>query len=639
MFEKYNERARRALFFARYEASKLESRVIESEHILLGLLREGEETFSEIFRRFQVEPEDIRREIEGGRVFAEHVSSTAELPLSEESKKILAYAYHEAEGMRHATVGAEHLLLGILRVEGCTAMRILAQHGFDVYSVREEVLVIAKEREAAQRKKELPFLTEYGRDLTALAAEQTFDPLISRDEEVDRIIQILSRRTKNNPILLGEPSVGTAIVEGLAQRIIEGRVPIFLANKRIMALDLSLVVAGTKDRGQSEERLKGILKELKGSKEQLIVFIDEIHSLIGAGSTEGSLDAANILKPALSRGEISCIGATTLKEYRKYIEQDRSLLQRFEPIQIAPPTDEETLEILGRMKDNYERFHAVTYSDAALRAAVSQSSRYITDRPQPRKAIDVIDEAGALVKLRRAQNLRRLEQEIRQTIMGMKAAIVDKDFQRAVDLREREIELREDLERMNHLDDEQQVTERDIEDAIAAIKGRLAVIEQVPSHVPPLTDLPNILVFLSYAREDYEHAVMLYEQLTNRGLHLWMDKKDLLGGMSWQLELRNEIKKADLILICLSKNAVKKRGFIHAEMSIAVEMAKERPKGDIYIIPLRLEADLEDDEIPPGLSEYHYIDMFEEGAIDRVLASIDYQLKRRAGKPNPSPEK
>src|SRR5436305_5907882 len=226
MFEKYNEKARRALFFARYEASKLGSRVIESEHILLGILREGEETVSEIFRRFQVKPEDIRREIEGERVFVERISSTAELPLSEESKKILAYASHEAESMLHATVGSEHLLIGLLRVEGCTAMRILAQHGFDVYTVREEVLAIAKEREASQQKKELPFLSEYGRDLTSLATDQPSDPLIGRDEEVDRIIQILSRRTKNNPILLGEPGAGKpAIVEGLASASSRGGCP------------------------------------------------------------------------------------------------------------------------------------------------------------------------------------------------------------------------------------------------------------------------------------------------------------------------------------------------------------------------------------------------------------------------------
>jgi ATP-dependent Clp protease ATP-binding subunit ClpC len=477
MFEKYNEKARRALFFARYEASKLGSRVIESEHILLGILREGEETVSEIFRRFQVKPEDIRREIEGERVFVERISSTAELPLSEESKKILAYASHEAESMLHATVGSEHLLIGILRVEGCTAMRILAQHGFDVYTVREEVLAIAKEREASQQKKELPFLSEYGRDLTALATEQSFDPLIGRDEEVDRIIQILSRRTKNNPILLGEPGVGkTAIVEGLAQRIVEGRVPIFLANKRIMALDLSLIVAGTKYRGQFEERLKGILKELKESRE-LIVFIDEIHSLIGAGSAEGSLDAANILKPALSRGEISCIGATTLKEYRKYIEKDRSLLRRFQAIQVNPPTPEQTQEILEGIKDRYESFHKVRYRPEALRTAIYQSSRYIPDRHLPDKAIDVIDEAGARVKLRRVrdtQNLRRLEQEIRQVVKEMKVAISDKDFERAVYLREREIELREDLERMSAAADETgvlEVTRHDIEEVISSWTG------------------------------------------------------------------------------------------------------------------------------------------------------------------------
>ncbi|MFY9825008.1 MAG: ATP-dependent Clp protease ATP-binding subunit [Thermoanaerobaculia bacterium] len=477
MFEKYNEKARRALFFARYEASKLGSRVIESEHILLGILREGEETVSEIFRRFQVKPEDIRREIEGERIFVERISSTAELPLSEESKKILAYASHEAESMLHATVGSEHLLIGILRVEGCTAMRILAQHGFDVYTVREEVLAIAKEREASQQKKELPFLSEYGRDLTALAAEQSFDPLIGRDEEVDRIIQILSRRTKNNPILLGEPGVGkTAIVEGLAQRIVEGRVPIFLANKRIMALDLSLIVAGTKYRGQFEERLKGILKELKESRE-LIVFIDEIHSLIGAGSAEGSLDAANILKPALSRGEISCIGATTLKEYRKYIEKDRSLLRRFQAIQVNPPTPEQTQEILEGVKDRYESFHKVRYRAEALRTAIYQSSRYIPDRHLPDKAIDVIDEAGARVKLRRVrdtQNLRRLEQEIRQVVKEMKVAISDKDFERAVYLREREIELREDLERMSVAADETgvlEVTRHDIEEVISSWTG------------------------------------------------------------------------------------------------------------------------------------------------------------------------
>ncbi|MEM8931367.1 MAG: ATP-dependent Clp protease ATP-binding subunit [Acidobacteriota bacterium] len=477
MFEKYNEKARRALFFARYEASKLGSRVIETEHVLLGILREGEESVMELFSHFDVKADSIRREIEGERVFVERVSSTADLPLAEETKKVLAYATHEAEAMGHPSVGSEHLLLGILKVESSLAMRVLMEAGLEFYTVREEVMSMARERDVAQQKKELPFLTEYGRDLTDLATQNAFDPLIGRELEVERIIQVLSRRTKNNPILLGEPGVGkTAIVEGLAQRIAEDKIPVFLRHKRVIALDLSLIVAGTKYRGQFEERLKGILKELRDS-DDLIVFIDEIHSLIGAGSAEGSLDAANILKPALSRGEISCIGATTLKEYRKYIEKDRSLLRRFQAVQVDPPSSDETFSILAGIKDRYEAFHKVAYTEGALRSAIHQTDRYIADRFQPDKAIDVIDEAGARVKLRRvrdAQNLRRMEDEVRQVEMEMKAAISEKDFERAVYLREKEIERREELAQLTGtLEDQgvQEVTERDIEEVIASWTG------------------------------------------------------------------------------------------------------------------------------------------------------------------------
>ena len=476
MFEKYNEKARRALFFARYEASKLGSRVIESEHILLGVLREGEEIIKEIFSRFNVKPEQIRREVEGDRLFVDRISSSAELPLSEESKKILAYAAHEAESMLHQYVGTEHLLIGILRVESSTAARILTAKGLNVYGVREETISILKEREADKQKKELPFLAEYARDLTAMAHSQQFDPLIGREKEVERIIQILSRRTKNNPILLGEPGVGkTAIVEGLAQRIVDGNVPLFIANKRILSLDLSLIVAGTKYRGQFEERLKGIIKELKENQD-IIIFIDEIHSLIGAGSAEGSLDAANILKPALSRGEISCIGATTIREYRRYIEKDRSLLRRFQAITVNPPTEDETLQILEGVKERYETFHKVKYSDTAIKSAVFQSNRYITDRFFPDKAIDILDEAGAKVKLRRVadtQNLRRLEAETRSIVKEMKKAISDKDFEKAVFLREREIELKEEIERFKAEreiagDEMMEVTQRDVEEIISS---------------------------------------------------------------------------------------------------------------------------------------------------------------------------
>ncbi len=479
MFEKYNEKARRALFFARYEASKLGSKVIESEHILLGILREGEDIIKEIFSRFNVKPEEIRREIEGDRIFVERISSTAELPLSEESKKILAYASHEAESMVHPYVGTEHLLIGILRVDGSVAGRLLTARGFNLYGVREETISLIKDREASKQKKELPFLAEYSRDLTAAASGGNFDPLIGRDKEVERIIQILSRRTKNNPILLGEPGVGkTAIVEGLATRIVEGAVPLFLSTKKILALDLSLIVAGTKYRGQFEERLKGILKELRENSD-IMIFIDEIHSLIGAGSAEGSLDAANILKPALSRGEISCIGATTMREYRKYIEKDRSLLRRFQAVTVAPPSENETFEILEGVKERYEQFHKVRYSSEAIRTAVYQSNRYITDRFFPDKALDLLDEAGAKVKLKRVadtQNLRKLETEIKQIVKEMKKAISDKDFEKAVFLREREIELKEEIERVKASSSErpessQEVTRQDIEEIISSWTG------------------------------------------------------------------------------------------------------------------------------------------------------------------------
>ena len=403
MFERYTERARRVLFFARYEASQLGSVSIETEHLLLGLIREGKGLTSRIFARSEVVLDSVRKEIEGRTVLREKVSTSVDIPFSAETKRALQCAAEEADRLLHTYIGTEHLLLGILREDRSLAASILMEKGLRLSAVREDVVALLNEKTAAPpRAKDAPLLAEFSRDLTEAASRKTLDPLIGREDEVERVQQVLCRRTKNNAVLIGEPGVGkTAIVEGLAQRIVAGGVPRHLADKRIVALDISLVVAGTKYRGQFEERLKAIMKELV-EHQDIIVFIDELHTLVGAGSAEGSLDAANILKPALSRGEIRCIGATTPAEYRKYIEKDRSLERRFQAIKVEPPDEARTIDILMGIKDRYEAFHDVQYTRDAIEAAVYQSNRYITDRFLPDKAIDLVDEAGARAKLRHA---------------------------------------------------------------------------------------------------------------------------------------------------------------------------------------------------------------------------------------------
>src|SRR5216110_1057212 len=400
MFERYTEKARRVIFFARYEASQFGSSYIETEHLLLGLIREDKNLTNRFFPKANASIDSIRKEIEGRTMIREKVSTSVDLPFSDESKRALNSAAEESERFSHKHIGTEHILLGLLREEKSVAAEILRERGLRLSMVREELSRGSSEKHNQARVKEPLSLVEFSRDLTEAAMNDTLDPLIGRENEIERMIQILCRRTKNNPVLIGEPGVGkTAIVEGLAQRIVAGEVPSFLENKRILSLDISLIVAGTKYRGQFEERLKQIMRELMDNP-HYIVFIDELHTLVGAGSAEGSLDAANILKPALSRGDIQCIGATTPAEFRKSIEKDRSLERRFQAVKVAPPSEDEAVEILNGVRERYESFHQVRYTEGALEAAVRQSSRYIPDRFLPDKAIDVIDEAGARVKLR-----------------------------------------------------------------------------------------------------------------------------------------------------------------------------------------------------------------------------------------------
>ncbi len=405
MFERYSERSRRIIFFARYEALQYGSPVIAPEHVLLGLMRE-DKTVSARFFPFSGDTgvEKVRTEIEDRIVVRDRIPQSAELHLSAETKKVLFYASDEGRKLKDKFIGPEHLLMGLLREERSVAAEILFKYGLRIQDIRNALVRQSGERSIFNSVKKEPSkepaLSEFTRDLTELAKVGKFDPLVGREAETERLIEILCRRTKNSPVLIGEAGVGkTAIVEGLAQRIAERRVPGFLDGKRILSLDLSLIVAGTKYRGQFEERLKRIITEL-GEAGNCIVFIDELHTLVGAGSAEGTLDAANILKPALSRGDIQCIGATTPNEYRKSIEKDRALERRFQAIRVVPPTEEEAIEIIKGISERYEAFHQVRYSNESIEAAVYQSNRFISGRFLPDKAIDVLDEAGSRAKLK-----------------------------------------------------------------------------------------------------------------------------------------------------------------------------------------------------------------------------------------------
>src|SRR6266513_30262 len=479
MFERYTEKARRVIFFARYEASQFGAPALEPEHLLLGVLREDKALVSRFFQRGQVSHEKIRAEVERRTPPREKFATSVELPLAPETKRVLAYAHEESDRLQHRHIGTEHLLLGLLREDRSMAAEILYERGLRLNAVRDEIARQSGADSRSSQKKDTPHLVEFSRDLTEDAANDKLDPLIGREAEIERVVQILCRRTKNNPVLIGEPGVGkTAIVEGLAQRIVRGDVPSFLENKRILSLDLSLIVAGTKYRGQFEERLKQIMRELVENP-QYIVFIDELHTLVGAGSAEGSLDAANILKPALSRGELQCIGATTPGEFRKSIEKDRSLERRFQSVKVPPPNEPDSVKILMGIKDRYEKFHAVSYTDEAITFAVYHSNRYIPDRFLPDKAIDLLDEAGARVKLRQTSppdDITEVQKRIKFIVHRMENAIANHEFEKARFYSDEERKERENLRAMRekyHLDESSTgvVNREDIEDVVSRWTG------------------------------------------------------------------------------------------------------------------------------------------------------------------------
>jgi ATP-dependent Clp protease ATP-binding subunit ClpC len=415
MFEKFTERGRKVIIYAREEAEKRQNDYLGTEHLLLGLLREEESLPMIILKKMGLSAEELRVEVERNLPTGSNILTFGDIPFTPRAKKVLELAVEEARLLGHSYIGSEHLLIGLIREESGIAGKILRSLGANLLAVRQLAINLSTRKiqhGGKEKKTHTPALDEFGRDITQLAKEGKLDPVIGRESEIERVLQILGRRVKNNPVIIGESGVGkTAIVEGLAQRIVAEDIPENLIDKRIVSLDLGALIAGTKYRGQFEERLKLVMKEITQC-DNVILFIDELHTLIGAGAAEGSIDASNMLKPALSRGEIQCIGATTPDEYRKYIEKDGAFERRFQPIYLQPPTLDESIKILNGLKNRYELHHKVKINTEAIKACVNLSDRYIAERFLPDKAIDVMDETGARIKLKRytmSPELRELE--------------------------------------------------------------------------------------------------------------------------------------------------------------------------------------------------------------------------------------
>ena len=505
MFGRFTERAQKVLALAQEEAIRLGHNNIGTEHILLGLVREGEGIAAKALYALGLSSEKIQKEVED--LIGRGQDTPGSIHYTPRAKKVTELSMDEARKLGHSYVGTEHILLGLIREGEGVAARVLNNLGVSLNKARQQVLQLLGSNESGGHQggstanANTPTLDSLARDLTVIAREGSLDPVIGRSKEIQRVIEVLSRRTKNNPVLIGEPGVGkTAIAEGLAQQIVNNEVPEILRNKRVMTLDMGTVVAGTKYRGEFEDRLKKVMDEIRQAG-NIILFIDELHTLIGAGGAEGAIDASNILKPSLARGELQCIGATTLDEYRKYIEKDAALERRFQPITVDEPTAEESVQILKGLRDRYEAHHRVSITDEAIDAAVKLSDRYISDRFLPDKAIDLIDEAGSKVRLRSyttPPDLKELEVKLEEIRKEKDAAVQSQEFEKAASLRDSEQRLREQLEETKKVWKEKQgqenseVTVEDVASVVASWTG-IPVSKLAQTETDKLLNLEDLL--------------------------------------------------------------------------------------------------------------------------------------------------
>ncbi|BAU26152.1 ATP-dependent Clp protease ATP-binding subunit ClpC [Aneurinibacillus soli] len=516
MFGRFTERAQKVLALAQEEAVRLGHKNIGTEHILLGLIREGDGIAAKALQALGLGLDKIQGEVES--LIGRGGEQSSNINYTPRAKKVIELSMDEARKLGHTYVGTEHILLGLIREGEGVAARVLNNLGVSLNKARQQVLQLLGSSEAMSSHQQAssnaavntPTLDGLARDLTAVARDGGLDPVIGRAKEIERVIQVLSRRTKNNPVLIGEPGVGkTAVAEGLAQRIINNEIPETLRNKRVMTLDMGTVVAGTKYRGEFEDRLKKIMDEIRQAG-NIILFIDELHTLIGAGGAEGAIDASNILKPSLARGELQCIGATTLDEYRKYIEKDAALERRFQPIQVNEPSPEEAVQILFGLRDRYEAHHRVKITDEAISQAVQLSDRYISDRFLPDKAIDLIDEAASKVRLQSytiPPNLKELEQKLEEVRKEKDAAVQSQEFEKAASMRDKEQKLREELDRTKNEWQEKQgqtdseVTPEDIASIVASWTG-IPVVKLKEEETERLLKMEEILHERVIGQED-----------------------------------------------------------------------------------------------------------------------------------------